>query len=247
MKKLFTLLLIACACQLVKAQVEIPHQEISYNVNYHWGIIDVNIARGTVTIQTDGDLFTGTLDGSSIPWEGKIICVSDTLKANMTDAAGNLSESVVYQNGWYRHIPVSLYKSSNYNPDDPAYFKSIAGQGSYDASSDSMEAITVTSDMLGMYYFAHALDFSTMEAGHEYFIPIDGKYSKKVLINYQGQGVYNVDGNSYRTYDLTFEYSYDGSMSGFPVECKIGVDNRIPLFISASLPVGRVEMLYSSN
>lgn len=245
MKKLFVILLTIIGCQLSKAQVNIPYQEIPYNVNYHWGLIDVNIARGTVTAQTDGNSFYATLNGSSIPWEGKIICVSDTLNANMGFDGGALSESVTYQNGWYRHIPVSVYRSGSYNPDDPAYYRNIAGQGNYDASNDSMEAITVTSDMLGMYYFAHALNFDNMQPGHNYSIPINGGYSRQLVITYQGQGTYNGPDGTYPTYNCTFEYSYDGSMSGFPVECKIGTTNRIPLFLSANLPVGRVEMLYA--
>ena len=245
MKKLFLLLLLALGCQLSKAQVNIPYQEIPYNVNYHWGVIDINIARGTVTVKTDGNSFYGTLDGNSIPWEGKVICVSDTLHANMSQPGGALRESVTYQSGWYRHIPIGVYRSDGYNPNDPTYYKNIAGKGSYDASNDSMEAIAVTSDMLGMYYFAHAMNFDSMQAGQQYSIPIEGGYSRQVVITYQGQGTYSVNGSTYPTYDCTFEYSYEGKMSGFPVECKIGKTDRIPLFISANLPVGRVEMLYA--
>lgn len=244
MKKIFILLLALCAVQFSKAQVEIPRQEIAYNVNYHWGLVDVMIARGIVTVETDGNIFYGTLDGTSIPWEGKIICVSDTLRAEMGSYNGDLSETVLYQNGWYRRPSVSSFRSACYNPDDPAIYKSIAGQGEYDASNDSMEAIAVTSDMIGMYYFAHLLDFNSFKPGTSYTIRINGPYSNEVVITYQGEGIYSVDGDNYPTYNCTFEYSYGGRLSGYPVECKIGVNNRIPMFLSANLPVGRVEMLY---
>lgn len=244
MKKLFALLMIIGGWQLSMAQVDIPWQEITYNVNYHWGFIDVNIARGTVTVSTDGNTFNGTLDGSSIPWEGKIICVSDTLRANMAMDNGSWKESVKYQSGWYRHTPVGVYHTAGYTPDNPAYFKNISGAGNYAASGDSMEAITVTSDMLGMYYFAHALDFESMEPGQSITIPIEGRYAYQVVITYQGKDIYFADGNSYPCYNCSFEYSYGDKMSGFPVDCKISTSSRIPLFLSASLPVGRVEMLY---
>lgn len=236
--------MLLCACPLVKAQVEIPRQEIPYNVNYHWGLVDVMIARGTVTVESGADGFYGTLDGTSIPWEGRIICVSDTLYANMAGQGNNLQETVTYQNGWYRRPYVNSFRSATYNPDDPAFYKNIAGEGSYDASSDSMEAIAVTSDMIGMYYFAHAIDFSSLSPGDRISIPINGPYSTEVVITYQGQGLYNVKGDTYPTYNCTFEYAYGGSLSGYPVECKIGATSRIPMFLSASLPVGRVEMLY---
>lgn len=245
MKKILLLLLAVFACKVADAQVAIPRQEIPYNVNYHWGVIDVNIARGNVVVESDGHWFYGTLDGTSIPWEGKIICVSDTLSADMNVIDGKISESVRYQNGYYRHVPAALFHSGTYNWSDPAYFKNIAGQGSYDASNDSMEAITVTSDMLGMYYLAHALNFPGFRPGDRFVIPIEGPYSTEVVVTYQGQGIYSAGGSTYPTYDCTFEYSYGGRMSGFPVEMKIGASDRIPLFISASLPVGRVEMLYA--
>lgn len=244
MKRLLLTMMIGIAALAASAQIVIPRTEIRYNVNYRWGVIDVMIARGTVTIQSDGAGFYGTLDGTSIPWEGRIICVSDTLQAAVSNAGGVLRESVQYQNGWYRRPTVSSFRSATYNPDDPAYFKNIAGQGSYDASDDSMEAITVTSDMIALYYYAHALDFPSMQPGEQVQVHIDGPYSKLVNITYNGQGVYNANGMTYPTYDITFEYSYGGRMSGFPVECKIGASDRIPVFLCANLPVGRVEMLY---
>lgn len=244
MKKILFLLLTLFTCQMAKSQVTVPRQEIHYNVNYHWGLIDVMIARGVVTFQSDTDGFYGTLDGTSIPWEGKIICVSDTLRGNLVRNGQNIVENVDYQSGWYRHIPVSLFRSASYNPDDPAYFKNIAGGGEYDASGDSMEAITVTSDMIGMYYLAHVIEFQNLKPGNYLEYPINGRYADKVVVTYQGEGVYNANGISYPTYNCSFEYSYGGRMSGYSVQCQISVSDRIPVSLSASLPVGHVEMLY---
>lgn len=247
MKKILFLLAAILACQVARAQISVPSQEVHYNVNYHWGFVDVNIAKGVVTLQTDGNSFTGTLDGTSIPWEGRIICVSDTLKGSFSGSGNNLKETVTYQAGWYRRPPVSVFKSSTYNPEDPQYFKNTAGGGTYDASDDTMEAITVTADMIGMYYLSAALDFSSMQPGQKVTVPISGPYSKQVVITYMGPGTYVADGSTYRTYNCAFEYSYGGKMSGFPVDCYIGVDNKVPLFLSASLPVGKVEMIYTEN
>lgn len=243
MKKLFFLLALVCMWLPGKSQIVIPRTQVAYNVNYHWGIIDVMIARGVVTVESDGTQFCGTLDGTSIPWEGHIICVSDTLKADMSGYGSNMRERVTYQSGWYRHPAVSSFRSSCYNPDDPAFYKNIAGQGCYDASDDSMEAITVTSDMIGMYYMAHAIDFKSMSPGEKITIPIEGGYAREVVITYKGQSIYSADGDNYPAYDCTFEYSYGNSMSGYPVECKIGATDRILLYLCADLPVGRVEML----
>lgn len=245
MKKLIFLLAVVLLPSFVKAQVNIPRQQVFYNVNYHWGIIDVMIARGVVTVETEGNTFRGTLDGTSIPWEGHIICVSDTLQATMTPQAGGLSrETVQYQNGWYRRPHVSQFRSNTYNPADPAIYKNTQGQGQYDASNDSMEAIAVTTDMIGMFYYAKEFDYAGLQPGWSTTLPIGGPYEKQMQITYNGPGTYNTNGVTYRTYDFTFQYSYRGKMSGYNVVCKIGAENKVPMFFSASLPVGKVEMLW---
>lgn len=245
MKKIFLILLAVIGIQAAKAQVNIPKQDIHYNVNYKWGFLDVNIATGVVTIESDGNSFSGTLEGTSIPWEGSIFCVSDTLQANVSGTQADFRETVTSQTGWYRRPKVSQYRSSSYNPDDPATYKNIAGQGQYAASANSMEAITVTSDMISMYYYAHAIDFESLQTGQQVNVTIDGQYAKKLVITYQGKDTYTANGDTYPTYNCTFEYSYDGKMSGYPVECKISATDRIPVFLSASLPIGHVEMLYN--
>lgn len=245
MKKFLFLIMALALPAALFAQVNIPRQEVYYNVNYHWGIIDVMIAHGVVTVETDGNNFRGTLDGTSIPWDGHIICVSDTLQATMTPNASGLSaEYVDYQSGWYRRPHVNQFRSSTYNPDDPAIYKNTRGQGTYDASNDSMEAIAVTTDMIAMFYYAKEFDFASMQPGWTATMPIGGNYEKQVQITYEGTGTYSTNGVTYPTYDISFQYSYNGQMSGYNVKSKIGATERVPLFFSASLPVGEVEMLW---
>lgn len=228
-----------------QAAVKIPRTEIPYSVNYHWGIIDVMIAHGTVDIECDSTIFKGMLDGVSIPWEGRIILVSDTLEAQMKPGKPYSEENVIYQSGWYRHPKVNYYRSNSYDPSDPEIFKNIAGKGGYNASNNSMEAITVTSDMLGMFYYAREFDFKSMTPGEKFTMPIKGGYAHQVVVTYTGEGNYSIENMTYPTYNLEFEYSYGGSMSGYTVTMKVGQKELIPMFISASLPVGRVEMLYN--
>lgn len=229
------------------AAVVIPPTEIPYSVNYHWGIIDVMIAHGKVDIQCDGTEFRGTLDGISIPWEGRIILVSDTLVTNMEAGEKYSKENVTYQSGWYRHPKVNYYRSKNYDAANPEFYKNISGGGNYNASKNTMEAITVTSDMLGMFYYAREFDFKSMTPGQKVTLPITGGHAEKVVMTYLGTGNYSVEDSTYPTHNIEFEYSYDGSMSGYTVQMKVGQENPIPMFIAASLPVGKVEMLYNPD
>lgn len=241
------LLAVLLSSLFAKAQVNIPYQEIHYDVHYHWGFIDVMIAHGVVTMQTSGNQFSATLDGNSIPWDGRVFCVSDTLRANMAPAAGLSRETVTYENGWYLKPKVTEYRSNGFNPSNPANYKNIKGEGTLNASDDTMEAITVTADMLGMFYYFKEMDFESMAPGSQVTIPIavEGGDAQKVVVTYNGKSSYSVGGSTYPTYSVNFEYSYKGAMSGYPVLAQVGVSSRLPLLLSASLPAGHVEMIHN--
>lgn len=243
------LLLAALVCTLIaaKAQLSIPPTELRYEVHYHWGLINLNIASGTVTMQTDGPEFSATLDGNSIPWEGRVFCISDTLRCTMTPTAGLSRETVTYANGWYMKPKVSQYRSNGFNPDDPANYKNIKGQGTLSADANTMEAVTVTDDMLAMFYYFREMDFESMAEGRTVTIPFtdeDGQ-AEKVVVTYNGKSHYNASGTAYPTYSVDFQYSYHGAMSGYTVHSEVSVSERIPVLISASLPIGHVEMIYA--
>lgn len=247
MKKTLLLLVTILSAFMAKAQVNIPSQEIHYDVHYHWGFIDVMIAHGNVTMATEGNQFKATLDGNSIPWDGRIFCVSDTLHATMLPTSGLSHETVTYENGWYLKPKVTAYRTSGFDPSNPANYKNIKGQGTLNASDDTMEAINVTADMLGMFYYFKEMDFESMTPGSSITIPItvQGGDPQRVVVTYNGKSSYIVGGTTYPTYAVNFEYSYKGVMSGYPVKAEVSVSSRIPLLLSASLPAGHVEMIHN--
>ena len=238
MKKTILLFLALVAALTGMAQVQLPYQELSYDVHYHWGLVDVNIGHGKVTLSAQGDQFNATLDGNTIPWEGRVFCVSDTLNAVMDP--GLSGERVTFENGWYLKPKVMEYRSEGFRASDPANYKNIAGQGSLDADPQTMEAVTVTADMLGMFYYFHEMDFGSMSPGQQVTIPISGGYARSVTVTYNGQSSYG----AYPTYSASFEYTYDGASSGYPVQAQVDRTSRIPVSLSAELPIGHVEMIY---
>lgn len=244
MRKTLLLFVALLSAFFTKAQLNIPPTELNYNVHYHWGLIDINIAHGQVNMSTSGDQFNATLDGNSIPWNGRVFCISDTLQATMTPGSPLSQETVTYQNGWYLKPKVQQYRSDAFSPDDPANYKNIHGQGTLNADGQTMEAVTVTSDMLAMFYYYRQIDFESMQPGQQITIPISGGFADSVLVTYKGKSTYNTGGMTYQTYDTEFEYSYHGVMSGYQVQAQVSVGNRIPVLLSASLPVGHVEMIY---
>ena len=245
MKKISLFFASLFTCLGIYAGVNIPFTEVPYNVNYHWGIIDVNIAHGTVKYQCDGTNFSGTLDGISIPWEGHVIVVSDTLDTKMLPGDKYSTEKICYQSGWYRRPKAKYFRSNDYDASNPENYKNIAGAGHYDASNNSMEAITITSDMIAMYYYANEINFEELKPNETFTIPIEGVYAQEVHVTYLGKGSYEIENVTYPTYNIMFEYNYNGKMSGYPVQMRVRQSDRLPIFLSASIPVGKVEMIYN--
>lgn len=245
MKKFILSAVVGMMVFLANAGITIPYTDIPYNVNYHWGIINVNIAHGSVKYECDGTNFYGTLDGVSIPWEGHVILVSDTLQTQMLPGGKYSLEKIDYQSGWYRRPKAKYFRSNDYDPANPENYKTIAGTGNYDASDSSMEAIAITSDMIGMYYYANEIDFESLQPNTRIQIPIQGEYEQQLVVTYLGKGSYEIENVVYPTYNCMFEYNYKGKMSGYPVEMRVDQKNRLPIFLSAGIPVGRVEMIWN--
>ncbi|MBD5233626.1 MAG: DUF3108 domain-containing protein [Bacteroidales bacterium] len=242
MKRLFFAGMLALAAFGASAQINIPFQQINYKVHYHWGVVDVNIANGTATIQTDGDNFSATLNGNSIPWGGRIFCVSDTLQATMTpNPSGLSSEHVNYQNGWYMKPRKDEYSGAGFTANCGIPYKNIVGEGNLNASDNTMEAITITSDMLAMFYYFREIDFESMNPGQSLTIPISGGFANEVTLTYNGRSEDTSLGSP--VYSVDYEYAYHGAPSGYPVHSEVDVYSRLPLLISAQLPVGHVEMI----
>lgn len=240
MKKLLALIVLACGAAVAAAAVATPVDTLRYNIVYKWGFIEKTAGAGVVTLKIEGDTLYGTLTGKSIPWGGRLYQVNDTLHTVMTGSDGVYAQHVLYENGWYTKPLVGEDIADI--KQNPADYWNIAGQGTLNADAATKEAVTITADMLGFYYLAKVFDFSRMEMGQTLTVPIsrDGKPFKKLEVTYNG--LTTVEGID--AYDLTFNYTYDGQMSAYPVSAKVSVDGGIPLSIAAELIIGHMEMNY---
>ena len=247
MKNILLFSLLLASSLMAAAQIRLPYQRINYDVRYHFGLIDVEIARGTATVESNDNNLKATLSGETIPWEGRVYCVSDTLCATMTPSDPSNMETITYENGWYRKPTTAEYRDGNFDYDNPANYRNIKGQGNLDASPQTMEAITVTADMLALYYYFHQIDFDSLDRGEVVTIPFtrENGQAEKVEITYFGKTEFEDSGTTYPAYELTFEYTYNGVSTGYPVKTYVGQQDRLPLYYSATLPIGHVEMIYA--
>lgn len=218
MKRLFlTLALVSAAMLCVKAQ----SRSLLYEVKWKWGLVDMSAGMAHLTTEQVGDAFSANLSGHSIPWEGRIYRLDETLRA----VAAPDSLQLQYINGVYSKPRVHARNAH------PAY-KDILGQGTLNASPKTMEAVSVMAHMLGLYYYAGVIDFDSMAPGDFKDIPYlhDSGTESVLQIEYTGC--------SNDCYLIKFKFSF----CPYRVDCAIDKTSRIPRSFSAEIAIGHVEM-----
>lgn len=233
---LFFTLISATFCSVATCAVTLD-KSLHYSARYHLGFINIEAGYADIDIHIDGENLSGTFDGQSIPWRGRVYCINDTLQARMTPCM----ESVTYENGWYTKPRRKQLDNRSFCRQLSKNYKTINGQGSLNASRGTMEAVTITADLIGLFYYLQTIDFDNMAEGDSRTIPISmpGGKSGELFIKYFGKDDYCDN----RCYHITFTYSYNGQLSKYPVKCIVSRDQRIPLLFSADIKIGHVELV----
>lgn len=249
MKKLLWILALAAMLPMETGAVSASPADspdsvaLTYDVIYKWGFIEKVAGHGHVKMVMDQDTLRGSLDGHSIPWGGRIYTVADTLETVIRNAPGGITQNVLYANGWYSK-PLAG-SASGADLSDPANYRTTSGAGELSASSATIEAVTITTDMIGFFYLCRLLDFGSMTEGQVTTLPVSyqGGADRKLEITYNGTS----ESAGTQVYDVVFNYSYNGQMSEYPVSCLVDKKSRIPMSVSAKLLIGHMEMVYSPD
>lgn len=220
---------------------------IPYKVEYKWGFIQKTAGYGSVKMKNSGDTISATLYGRSIPWGGRLYTVNDTLLATMDRKAGTdlPQETVIYENGRYTKPTVKVNPDGSYDISRTPLFRDIRGTGLLSASPQTMEAVTITADMLGMFRYSREIDFSKLSPGQKLTVNIVGDMPGRLELTFVGRSSFMIGNRPVDAWHVTFDYSYQGSMSNYDVNCWIGVEQRFPIAFSADLLIGHVEMVWN--
>lgn len=204
-------------------------------IDWKWGFIDMTAAHAHINVQCQNGNFFGTMDGSSIPWEGRVFTVSDTLRCSVTPEKACIS----YINGWYSKPKEG--QPANFN--NPASFHTLMGQGTLSASDATMEAVRITANMLNMFYYSRALDLNGSDEAI-YHIPLEGPNGEQntLRISFKGRGPSRANPNYSDVYYAVLDYTIDGEYTGYPVSCEIDASSRIPVYFASNIKIGHVEM-----
>lgn len=200
--------------------------ELVYNVEWHWGPVNVHAGDAYVAIECDGGDLQGTMTGTSIPIEGKVMSVADTIRASLSQERACID----YINGVYRKRPEDA---------DVFEFRTIHGDGELDASPRTMEAVNITALLIGFFYYAETMDFASMSPGESVTVQIVNAGQEGELdITYNGQS----ETSRGEVYDLSLLYRIPGIPDN-PIECRVDSLTRLPLLFASTLHIGKVQMV----
>lgn len=240
--KRFTLPMLAITVAFsAGAEITLPEETLQYDVCYHCGFIKISAGEADVNLNLDNNNFTATMNGQTEPIGGRVYAISDTLCAAMTPTDGLSKEVVSFENGWYAKPKADTLDGSAILFSNPNDYKNINGDGNLSASSETMEAVTISADMLALFYYFQQIDFTAMQPGENINMAITLPDGDVQQVNMVYEGPDNYNGND--TYRLRFVYSYHGVMSKYPVFAQIDMNSRLPLLFSADLKIGRVELI----
>lgn len=222
----------------VKAVVDIPSTTANFDVIYHWGLINKVAGHAYINYHTDGNEFMGSFVGHSIPWDGRVYSVESSLGAIFVPSKGGPSQEIV--TGMQ-----GVYTKPKVGDTGNIPYKNIYGEGTLDASAQTMEAVNVMTQMISMFYYAKDIDFASLKPGEKLVIPIQrGKATHYLYITYSGQSHFSYSDYSTPAYKIVFQYTYHGAPDRYPVTCLIGRYNRMPVQFSANLLIGHVRLCY---
>ena len=188
----FALITLLTVTAFNSSAISFPDSPLTYEARYHCGFIKINAGLAEIGLSLDGNNFMATMNGQSVPIGHTVYAISDTLCANMTPVADGLSkETVTYENGWYAkpHEESSATPVPNFI--DPTRYKNTMGGGDLNASSETMEAITISADMLAMFYYAQQFDYSSMQPGQSFEMTVtlpDGD-TQQVAVVFDGHEI----------------------------------------------------------
>lgn len=224
-------------------------QVYQYNVLYTLGPFHKEVGHAIVSTSTSGGNFIGVLNGRSFDWGGRIYTVRDTLHATMhrsgPDNPIGIDERVRFQIGWYAKPLVEEIENGSFSFSNPDNYRNTHGQGQLDASDDTMEAVTITSDMLGLFYFFRHMDFSGLHPSKVYLVPIirPNGAVQYLSLTYLGPDTCVVNGKSVPTSHVQFDYGFEGESSGYPIDCQVEQGSGVPVEFSAALKIGHFKMV----
>ncbi|MBD5172994.1 MAG: DUF3108 domain-containing protein [Bacteroidales bacterium] len=253
MKRILLLAILVCLSGVCKVMaVSFNNEQLRYVISYKWGVIHKDAGDATLSLRKQGDRYDVMLAAKTKPWADRFYMVRDTLIAKI--AADNSLTPISYskithEKGKYNRDEIKYTKSGNQTTGKITLHRTSEGKPV--VKEKTLAATGPVYDMLSVFYYLRALDYSALTKNKIYVATIfSGSQSEKIRIRSLGLETIKLkDGSKREAYHIKFNFTQaGGKKSSDDIDTWISTDsNHIPLYLIGKLPIGEVRAYFVGN
>lgn len=236
------LLLCTPASSMAQYHIMPDKEHLEYDVIYHWGVIWIKAATGSLSIERSGELYNATVTAVTTPFADGIMKVRDTLNTVMRahDLMPLHYQQISREGKLYRVTDVEFIYRNDSTIGRTTMSYPLEGEfSSFDLSRNGD-----TFDMISIFYRLRQLPFNDMQAGDMIKTYIFSHRQIETLeVEYHGIQPIIIDDKEYSSYYIKFFfYNEDGSKKSDKISTWLSIENCIPLQVEGRLPIGSMKV-----
>lgn len=246
-KSLFLLILVATSVftTIKSYSATFQNETLKYVISYKWGLVHKDAGEATLSLTNTGNNYNIMLAAKTKPWADKIYQVRDTLRGTMrvSDLKPLSYTKITHEKGEYKWDQISYSFSGNNTIGKAKRYKKVKGKPTI--TENTFTATGPVYDMLSVFYYLRALDYSQLSKNKIYVATIfSGKQKETIKIRSLGvETVKMRDKTTREAYHIKFNFTRNGGKkSSDDIDTWISTDSRhIPLYLVGKLPIGEVR------
>jgi hypothetical protein len=226
-------------------------EELNYDIHYKYGLVMLKAGTGIYRISaakySESDAYKSSLFFKTTAFFDKIHKIRDTLNSciSLPHLIPLFHDRIVNEGNTHFREELIIRKYT------PEYSEVSIKRKSNDVIrfDTTMSANSLGIDMLNIFLFVRAVDYSKIKTGHSFcFSTFVGKRKNSIIIRYAGQTIIETGNKKYKTLKLNIDIAagvFDVSKNSMEVWISDD-ENKIPLRMKAKLKIGAAEVDLSS-
>ena len=225
--------------------ITFQNETLKYVISYKWGLVHKDAGEATLSLRRNGNNYNIMLAAKTKPWADKIYQVRDTLKGTIrvSDLKPLSYTKITHEKGEYKWDQISYSYSGATTVGKAKRYRKVKGKPS--VTEKTLSATGQVYDMLSVFYYLRALDYSQLSKNKVYTATIfSGKQKETIKIKSIGiEKIKMRDKTTREAYHIKFNFTRDGGKkSSDDIDTWISTDSKhVPLYLVGKLPIGEVR------
>lgn len=224
-------------------------ETVKYVVSYKWGLIQKDAGNATITKTPTNRGYELKLIAATKPWADRIYKMRDTL-ISVTERDKYIPQKytrLAHEKNKYSRDEITFSHSADHSKGTGLKYRERKDGSVYHKEID-VEGPSPAYDILSIFFYIRDLDFERLKPDQPVITSIfSGDQAEKLTLYSKGKEKIKLkDKSEADAWHVTFKFtSKGGTKSSDDIDCWISADeDRVPLLIIASLPVGQIRCRY---